>query len=182
MSRQAVLLILVALLGVAAGLTVSWKLSQQGVPPRQAGPDSESIIGEPAPPFTLGSATGERVSASDFQGQVLLVNFWATWCAPCVEEMPMLEALQSEYAGQGLQVLGIALDDVQQARDFAAGLGITYPVLVGAGDVMLTARQWGNSSGQLPYTVLVDRDGNVRWARLGILKREILLDELLRWL
>jgi peroxiredoxin len=180
MKRQALLLTLVGLAGVAAGIAVSWKLSQQQDLPQLPAPDT--IIGQPAPPFTLGSSTGARVSTGDFGGQLLLVNFWATWCTPCIEEMPMLQALQTEYADKGLQVIGIALDDVQRARDFAEDLGISYPVLLGATDVMLTARQWGNSSGQLPYTVLVDRDGIVRWTRLGILTRQTLTDELLRWL
>jgi peroxiredoxin len=178
MSRQTWLLIFVAMVGIGAGLAVSWKLSGPEAPAPKGRPSSESLIGKTAPAFTLGSATGARVSDTDFRGQVLLVNFWATWCAPCVEEMPMLEALQTEYAGQGLQVVGIALDEVQRVRDFADELGITYPVLVGATDVMVTARLWGNHTGQLPYTVLVDRDGLVQWTRLGVLERETILPQL----
>jgi peroxiredoxin len=91
--------------------------------------------------------------------------------------MPMLSELHGEYAGQGLRVLGIALDDVQPARDFVTELGIAYPVLVGMADVMATSRAYGNRAGLLPYSVLIDRDGVVRWSRLGELTRTELLEQ-----
>ena len=90
------------------------------------------------PDFRLGSNTGEIVTPEDFAGKTLLINFWATWCAPCRQEMPMLMELQREYGEQGFQVLGIALDDVQSVRDFVQQYGINYPILVGAADVMAT--------------------------------------------
>lgn len=129
----------------------------------------EPIVGQRRPDYTLGTAEGSRVSASDFDGRVVLVNFWATWCTPCREEMPMLMDLRRRHFEQGLEVVGIALDDVQRARDFAAELGIEYPILVGSTDVMATMRLYGNDSGVLPYSVLVDRDGIVRWTLLGAL-------------
>jgi len=111
------------------------------------------------------------VSASDFDGSVVLVNFWATWCKPCREEMPMLVELHAEFGDADLQVVGIALDDVQQARDFAAELGVNYPILVGSTDVMAVVRLYGNLSGVLPYSVLIDRAGTIRWAHLGVLEK-----------
>jgi thiol-disulfide isomerase/thioredoxin len=116
-----------------------------------------------------------KPSASDFDGRVVLINFWATWCVPCRAEMPMLSDLHQDYQGQGLQVVGIAMDDVQQARDFVMELGIAYPVLVGMADVMATGRVYGNRSGLLPYSVLVDRSGVVRWTHLGELSEADLL-------
>jgi len=133
-----------------------------------------SLIGQPRPDYSLGSADGSIVSASDFDGKVVLVNFWATWCAPCREEMPMLMDLRAQHMAAGFEVVGIALDDVQQARDFIAELGIEYPNLVGSTDVMVTMQQYGNASGTLPYSVLLGPDGTIRWTRLGILDREVL--------
>ena len=139
---------------------------------------AEEMVGQRRPEYTLGSSGGERVSAADFDGSVVLVNFWATWCQPCREEMPMLAELHREHVTDGLTVVGIALDDVAAARGFAAELGIDYPILVGSTDVMAVVRQYGNVSGVLPYSVLVDREGVIRWTRLGVLeeaklKREI---------
>jgi len=127
------------------------------------------LIGQPRPAYDLGSIDGSIVSASDFDGKVVLVNFWATWCAPCREEMPMLMALREEHQEEGLEIVGIAIDDVQRARDFVDELGIQYPNLVGSTDVMATMQLYGNVSGTLPYSVLVDRAGTVRWAKLGAL-------------
>lgn len=129
----------------------------------------DDLVGSTRPDYTLGSDTGARVSATEFDGQVVLVNFWATWCKPCREEMPMLVGLHDRLSGSGLQVVGVALDDVAQAREFAAGLGVTYPILVGATDVMAMVREYGNVSGVLPYSVLIGRDGIIRWTHLGVL-------------
>lgn len=83
----------------------------------------------------------------------------------------MLMELRAAHRERGLEVVGIAMDDVQRARDFVAELGIEYPNLVGATDVMATMQLYGNSSGTLPYSVLVGRDATVRWTKLGVLER-----------
>ena len=84
----------------------------------------------------------------------------------------MLSGLQQKYAGEGVQIIGIALDDANRAREFAADLSIKYPVLVGQADVVLTGRRFGNATGMLPFSVLVDTKGIIRWTRLGALNRE----------
>ncbi|MEE4175163.1 MAG: TlpA disulfide reductase family protein [Xanthomonadales bacterium] len=177
MTRNTGLILVVAVLATLAGVLTGRALQEdpnQG--PAAEGP--EALVGQQRPPFTLGASDGQRVSADDFNGRVLLVNFWATWCAPCREEMPMLDALHEQYAPDGLAVVGIALDDVQRAREFADALDIDYTILVGAQDVMATGLAWGNRAGLLPYTVLVDRGGVVRWTYLGELKRDALLAQI----
>ena len=84
----------------------------------------------------------------------------------------MLSLLQENYAGNGVQILGIALDDPQKAREFASKLSLRYPILVGTIDTVLAGRQYGNREGMLPYSVLVDTDGIVRWAYLGALDKD----------
>ena len=84
----------------------------------------------------------------------------------------MLSRLQQENADIGLQVVGIALDDAERAAEFAAGLAISYSVLVGKTDVVLTGRRFGNATGMLPFSVLIDADGVIRWTHLGALSRE----------
>jgi peroxiredoxin len=131
----------------------------------------EDIEGKRRPDFTLLDHAGEPVSAANFDDQVLLINFWATWCEPCTEEMPMLSELQGAYADRKVQIVGIALDDPQKATEFALELNIAYPVLTGTTDAILVGRQYGNRAGMLPYSVLVDRQGVVRWSYLGALDR-----------
>jgi len=153
--------------------------SSEGAAPGQAQKNSpDSVVGSPRPDFMLGSSTGEQVSASFFDGSVTLVNFWATWCKPCREEMPMLRDLHKAYAPAGLKVVGVAIDDVQQARGFAAELGVDYTILVGSIDVMSMAQSYGNQTGVLPYSVLIGRDGIVRWTHLGELKEKELVQHI----
>ena len=138
----------------------------------RAAPAAEDLLGQQRPDFTLRDANGQPASASDFDGKILLLNFWATWCQPCVEEMPMLSDLQRAHAGRGLQVVGIALDDPQRAEAFAADLELEYPLLYGLADAARVGRLYGNSGGMLPYSVLVDAEGVVRWTQLGSVTRE----------
>jgi len=133
---------------------------------------ADDLLGQRRPDFTLSDINGTPVSASDFEGNVWLVNFWATWCTPCVEEMPMLSRLQQEYSGQGVKIVGIALDDENRASEFAASMAISYPILVGQADVVITGRQYGNNTGMLPFSVLVDTNGIIQWTHLGPLTRE----------
>ena len=128
--------------------------------------------------FSLTDLQGKNWALHDLRGKIVLVNFWATWCQPCREEMPMLAELHREHVTDGLTVVGIALDDVAAARGFAAELGIDYPILVGSTDVMAVVRQYGNVSGVLPYSVLVDRGGEIRWTRLGVLEEATLKREI----
>lgn len=132
-------------------------------------PGAANLIGQRRPDFTHTDLDGKPVSAATFDGQVLLVNFWATWCAPCVDEMPMLSGIQENFQPLGFSVVGIALDDPGRADSFARELGVSYPVLVGEADVVMTGRRYGNASGMLPYSVLIDAEGVVRWAQLGAL-------------
>jgi thiol-disulfide isomerase/thioredoxin len=119
-------------------------------------PSPEDLVGARRPDFQLDDLAGRQVSADDFAGKVLLVNFWASWCKPCVEEMPMLSKLHEELAGSGFSVVGIALDRPDRAAET---------------DVVLAGRRYGNRSGMLPYSVLVGADGIIRWTHLGALAR-----------
>jgi thiol-disulfide isomerase/thioredoxin len=157
---------LVAIAALLAGFYLSARYYAEPLPASLLSPGG-NLIGEQRPDFHLGSSTGEFVTAEDFSGKTLLINFWATWCVPCRREMPMLVDLQSEYGPEGLQVVGIALDDVQSVRDFVKKYGISYPILVGEADVMATSAAYGNVEGVLPYSVLVDKDGIIRWQYTG---------------
>lgn len=157
---------LIAIAALLAGFYLSARYYAEPLPASLLSPGG-NLIGEQRPDFHLGSSTGEFVTPEDFSGKTLLINFWATWCVPCRREMPMLVDLQSEYGPEGLQVVGIALDDVQSVRDFVKKYGISYPILVGEADVMATSAAYGNVEGVLPYSVLVDKDGIIRWQYTG---------------
>ena len=181
--QQRILLVSIAVLAGIGGSLVYRLLSQPTAPTaqqamaalRQEAPD---LVGLERPEYRLGNSEGQWVTAADFDGSIVLMNFWATWCQPCREEMPMLAKLHREVMDSGLVVVGIALDDVAQARSFADELGIDYPILVGSTDVMEVARLYGNHSGVLPYSVLLDRMGKIRWTYLGELKEPELRKEI----
>ena len=103
-----------------------------------------------------GPATLER-----WRGRVLVVNFWATWCAPCREEIPVFVRLQERHGGRGLQFVGIALDQPDKVAEFAHEFRINYPLLMGGLDTMELLRHAGNRAGVLPYTLIIDRRGNL---------------------
>ena len=161
--------ILIAITAMLAGFYISAR--HYAVPAAAAEPSpTGSLVGSLRPDFQLGNNNGEFVTAADFSGKTLLINFWATWCGPCRHEMPMLMDLQRKYGSTGLQVVGIALDDVQSVRSFVRTYGISYPILVGGADVFATSAAYGNVEGVLPYSVLVDKDGIVRWQYAGVIQ------------
>jgi peroxiredoxin len=157
---------LIAIAAMLAGFLLSARYFAEPPPASLVSPDG-NLVGRQRPEFSLGSSMGEVVTPADFSGKTLLINFWATWCTPCRREMPILVDLQREYESVGLQVIGIALDDVQSVRNFVQKYGIDYPILVGAADVMQTNTAYGNVAGVLPYSVLVDSDGIIRWQYTG---------------
>jgi len=137
-----------------------------------------SLIGQQSPDYRLADTNGNWIESADFEGRVVLLNFWATWCKPCREEMPMLADLREGIKSRGFEVVGIAIDDVASARAFVEDLGIQYPNLVGATDVMGVMAAFGNAEGMLPYSVLVGSRGIVQWAHFGALEEDALRHEI----
>ena len=123
------------------------------------------------------SPDGQPLAAADLRGQPLLVNFWATWCPPCVEELPLLDQFFQSHRGQGWQVLGLAIDQPSAVRAFLARRPLAFPIgLAGLGGTELS-RELGNSNGGLPFSVLFDRAGRLVERKLGRLQSE----DLERW-
>lgn len=115
---------------------------------------------------------------AQWQGRWLLLNFWATWCPPCVEEMPLLQATARAFATRNLTVVGIGIDRLEAMRRFQAEFQLDIPLLAAAAGGSELARELGNSSGALPYTVLISPDGRLVETQLGLLRPETLR----RWL
>lgn len=125
---------------------------------------------EVAPAFQLKDLRGRTIRLSDYKGKVVLINFWATWCAPCQAEMPELVKLQREYASRGLQVIGITCPPERRGnvRRVAQKFRLNYPVLFGTREITRIYE----AEDVLPVTIIVDRDGNVRGRIPGILEPE----------
>lgn len=122
----------------------------------RGGIDIRPLLAVPMPDLE-----GKPRKVGDWTGQVLVVNFWATWCPPCLKEIPDFVRMQEKLAGKGVQFIGIAADQPEKVRDFAAKMRMNYPILLGEMDVIEIARLAGNEVGGLPFTVILDRKG--RW-------------------
>lgn len=108
---------------------------------------------------------------AEWIGKLVVVNFWATWCAPCLEEIPLLMAARKSHAGIGVEIVGIAIDMAPKVREFAAKLSIDYTVLLASADGLELMRSLGNRSGGLPFTVFLDRSGTPVRTKLGALRQ-----------
>jgi len=126
----------------------------------------------------LPDPSGRSQPLTQWRGKVLVVNFWATWCAPCREEIPALIKVQRKYAANGVQLVGIAIDNVAKVRDFADAMGIDYALLIGGLETMSIVRDLGNRAGVLPFTVILDRSGKLAYAHAGALTETSLGAEL----
>ena len=176
--RAALVLALAVIIGVAAGVAIAWLTRPEAPSGAQRGPDEAyARVGDPRPAFVHAGVNGQLWHAGDFDGRPTLVNFWATWCKPCLREMPLLQRLAENHPNR-LNVVGIAIDEPGAVGEFVDRLGITYPILIGTSDVRDTQRRFGNPDGMLPYSVLVDADGIIRWRHLGELE-EAMLDKAL---
>ena len=120
--------------------------------------------------LALPDPAGKEQRLDQWRGKVLVVNFWATWCAPCREEMPEFIKAQSEYGAKGLQFVGIAVDQADKVEQFAKEIGLNYPTLVGGFGAMELSKSLGNDVMALPFTVVMDRKGTVVHTQLGELK------------
>ena len=128
---------------------------------------SEQEIPQEVIAFTLNDSLGIEKSSSQWQGKVLLINFWATWCAPCREEMPMLADFQDRYREQGLQIVGIALDDPEPVLLFASTMDINYPLLI-SDEKTSGLMDKHNEIGAIPFTLITDRNGIIVEKKLGV--------------
>jgi thiol-disulfide isomerase/thioredoxin len=113
------------------------------------------------------TSTGQWQKLAAWKGKVLVVNYWATWCPPCREEMPMFSALQKKYQANGVQFVGIGIDSVDKIREYQISEKITYPLLIGTLDAMRSSQALGNTAQALPFTVLITRQGQLDIVKLG---------------
>jgi thiol-disulfide isomerase/thioredoxin len=129
-------------------------------------PPAPRKIPEAVPDLTLPGLDGRPHRLSDWKGRPLLINFWATWCEPCRREIPLLESIHRESAPNGLEIVGIALDHVDNVREFSKKLGMSYPVLVGENGGLDAVEAFGMDT-VLPFTVFADPKGQIVTLKVG---------------
>jgi thiol-disulfide isomerase/thioredoxin len=116
---------------------------------------------------SLKDLSGRSRQLAEWKDKVLVINFWATWCEPCREEVPALIRVQSKFAANGLAIVGIAIDSADKVRDFSKEFEINYVVLLGGMESFELLRGLGNNAGGLPFTLVLDRAGKIRRTQLG---------------
>lgn len=174
--------VLAATLGAIAGLLVSgpgplWRSAPgqwllQKTMDADAPPPPAGVIvakrGAPMPPLRLTDLAGRTVAVPGaWPGRPLLINVWASWCAPCVQEMPELQRFSAQQGARGVQVVGIALDDPQAVREFLTRVPVRYPILIDPPGPADAGVRLGNLKGVLPYSVLIGADGRLLAQRIG---------------
>lgn len=155
-----------ALLGAGAGVFVGQRTM---LPQGPALPEGTVVLeeGDKRPDAELKTVGGKLRRLSEFDGRPVLINFWATWCPPCVDELPLLDALHARSGPDGLQVIGIAIDDPAAVEKFLAELPVAFPMLLAQPGTVDLSTTFGNARSVLPYSVLIDADGRIAKRKFG---------------
>ena len=133
------------------------------------------------PEFAIADTDGQTRNIKDWDGKVILLNFWATWCPPCLKEIPDFIELQEKYGDQGFQVIGIAVDNEEAVREYMNEVKINYPIMVAEFEAIELSSRYGNRMGALPYSVIINREGEISdkiTGELSKIKAEKLLEKL----
>ena len=166
MKNQTLLLIAAAIIALGAGIMVK---RFNSLP--QATGQARDLL----PAFTLPDVAGKQRSSSEWRSRVLVINFWATWCPPCREEIPEFIALQERYGDKGLQFIGIAIEDQQPVAEYLQQIDDNYPMLIAGDDGVGLSILMGNLMQAVPFTVVVSRQGEIMHRQPGEFSREDLL-------
>lgn len=170
MSRGTSIIMVLACIAATGGWWVEHR--QLDPSPQQSAVSSSVKVytqGEQVGSYKLPDLAGKATSLAQWHGKAVILNFWATWCAPCRAEMPMLAQTQREYHKAGLQVVGIAMAQPQATISFLNAVNIRYPMLIGINANPAPPTTFGDTAGLLPYSVLVSRSGHIMASKLGAL-------------
>ncbi len=171
-TRTNLLILLIAMGGAVGGYLASSWLRTPHATLAAAG---TSTVGAIAPAIHLPDTNGRAQTLDAWRGKLVLINFWASWCEPCREEMPLLDRTQQRFAHQGLQVVGIADDNLAATKTFLSGSPVRYPILIDDPEhSRAVSLAYGNKRGLLPYSVLIGRDGRIVAERFGIFSGDAL--------
>ncbi|MCX9155525.1 TlpA family protein disulfide reductase [Niveibacterium sp. 24ML] len=165
-----VLTLLVAAVAGYAGWRSGQIRDEQAAPPARIDAAALGRLKNQALP----EASGQTASLAQWQGKVIVVNFWATWCPPCRKEMPLLDAAQKKWGARGVQIVGIGIDEPAAIRAYAKTSGLSFPLLIAGPEFVDITVALGNLSQGLPFSVIIGRDGSVKHTKLGPFKDEAL--------
>ena len=157
--RQLIIIVAISLLALLGGALTSQWIYKTGL---ASDPAVKAFFANP-----WQTPDGKTVNTQDWQGKVLVVNFWASWCPPCVEEMPALDKLQQEFLQQNVLFVGIGIDSPSNIREFLSKTPVSYPIVIGGLEGSNLSKQLGNSQGALPYTTIINAKGKASYSKLG---------------
>jgi thiol-disulfide isomerase/thioredoxin len=167
-SKIAINLALAAVIGMGIWFT----FHNKPIAPQATNP--AKILPQEMPSFSMPDTAGVTRSSGEWDGKILIVNFWATWCPPCLEEMPVLIDFQERYSAQGVQIVGVAVDNLEQVKNFIDLYDINFPVLFGQDEAIALGKKMGNRISALPYTAIFNQKGKTLYAQPGKLSHETL--------
>ena len=157
--RQLIIIVAISLLALLGGVLTSQWIYKTGL---ASDPAVKAFFAN-----SWQTPDGKTVNTQEWQGKVLVVNFWASWCPPCVEEMPALDKLQQEFLQQNFLFVGIGIDSPSNIREFLSKTPVSYPIVIGGLEGSNLSTQLGNSQGALPYTIIINSKGKASYSKLG---------------
>ena len=157
--RQWIIIIVISLLALVSGVLTSQWIYKTGL---SSDPAVKAFLENP-----WQTPDGKAANTQEWQRKVLVVNFWASWCPPCVEEMPTLDKLQQEFLKQNVLFVGIGIDSPSNIREFLEKTPVSYPIMIGGLQGSNLSKQMGNSQGALPYTIIINAKGKSSYSKLG---------------
>ena len=157
--RQWIIIVAISLLALVSGVLTSQWIHKTGL---ASDPAIKAFLENP-----WQTPDGKTANTQEWQGKVLVVNFWASWCPPCVEEMPTLDKLQQEFLQQNVLFVGIGIDSPANIREFLGKTPVSYPIMIGGLQGSSLSKQMGNTQGALPYTVIINAKGKSSFGKLG---------------
>ena len=179
MTIRSRLILITALLSAAIGAFTAFYVNYHPLPKTAMKTADHPVIGTVLPNFSLYDLDENYTSISTWNGKIVLLNFWASWCPPCRREIPIFNEVRELFHGAGFEIVGIAVDEKEKVLDFLESIPqVTYPQLIGYDDALTIASVLGNQSGGLPYSVLVDQQGIIRYIKAGELDKQTLISQI----
>lgn len=173
-NRRTKFLLLVGALSAAIGAFTAFYINQTIEHRRTE--SAAPLIGQLRPDFRLYDLNDKHIPISTWDGKIVLINFWATWCPPCRREIPIFSEVRESFKEDGFEVVGIAVDEKDKVIAFLDAMpSVRYPQLIGYNDAISIAQSFGNLSGGLPYSVLLDHNGIIRFIKAGELDKDSLV-------